>query len=396
MMKRIAKTLRSNKPAICLITVAAIACVAAAVYFLANPATKSDTKEEGNHGKDMIQYQDQWYSREDLSEDTIKWMEWYNCLSPEEQLAISYVPHELQERSSRGKGFDNLAVLETNAGNSVEADRESGGSMEENKAEKPLEEAPVSALSQAIRSAILQKKKGSYSRVYDFACCDFAMLEVITDSPATDSSAYTVTCYGWALYLQFLVSDNGLDVMGGCHIPTVLTFTVNQDHYILEEYWEPRDGSYFALDIQNKFPSHLAGDGIDSQKFIIQQQQSCYSQAVRGTLLDTDKVIRQLLDALCSGPGASFNPQTVSGQNNTEYRELIKYGEYTLSYCLNQFDRGGETDLNGKIMAFLCEELLQTRGILPLDAADAVTGQLWYDTLYAHASNLVNPYLENK
>ena len=45
-------------------------------------------------------------------------------------------------------------------------------------------------------------------------------------------------------------------------------------------------------------------------------------------------------------------------------------------------------------MALICEELLQTKGKIPADADTAGTGQFWYDTLYAHGSNLVEPYLE--
>ncbi|MDE6053651.1 MAG: hypothetical protein K2G55_07815, partial [Lachnospiraceae bacterium] len=66
------------------------------------------------------------------------------------------------------------------------------------------------------------------------------------------------------------------------------------------------------------------------------------------------------------------------------YRELIYYGEYTLHYCLNRFLNGNETGLEGKIMAMVCETLLQTKGQLPLDAEDAATGQLWYEKLLAY------------
>ncbi len=47
-------------------------------------------------------------------------------------------------------------------------------------------------------------------------------------------------------------------------------------------------------------------------------------------------------------------------------------------------------------MAYACEELLQTKGRLPLDAASAETGQQWFDTLIAHAGNLAEPYLSQK
>lgn len=382
---------KNVKPVFWIILAAAAACILAAAAFLAKPAETTYENESyenesyenesyanesnADENENQIQYMGQWYSREDLSEDTIQWLEWYNLLSPEEQMAISYVPGELQEPLTQIHGTDEPIVIETT------------GALEEGY----MWEAFPSPLYQAIRNAILQKKKDSYSRIYDFACCDFVMLDMEAD--ASESGGDTVVCYGWVLYMRYIVSEHGLEENGGCHIPTVLTFEAEPDGYLLKEYWEPRDGSYFEQDIRDKFPEHLVQDGMDSQKFIIRQQQSCYKQAVQGTCLDTVPVIRRLLDTLCSGPGASFNPQTIPSQNNTEYRELIKYGDYSLSYCLNQFEQGGETEVNGKIMAFLCEELLQTRGTLPLDAADAATGQLWYDTLCDHSYDLVKPYL---
>ncbi len=45
-------------------------------------------------------------------------------------------------------------------------------------------------------------------------------------------------------------------------------------------------------------------------------------------------------------------------------------------------------------MALVCEDLLGTRETLPANADTAQTGQLWYDTLYAHASNQVEMYLQ--
>ena len=342
---RINQILHYKKPAFWITLCAFVICIAAAICFLTNPVDKSHMSDTSNQ------------------------------VSPNPQTS---------KEPNLGYGDDH----QYEDGESVEINgNESIASLETDKLLFPLD--------QAIHNAIMEKKNGSYYPDYDFACCDFVMLEMTSDS-LTDNTLRTVTCFGWVLYQQYLVSENGLDGRGGCHIPTVLTFKTDQGRYILEEYWEPRDGSYFMSDIQNKFPEYLVSDGIDSQKFIIRQQQSCYSQAIQSTGLETDAIISRLLDELCSDLGYSFDPQTIPSQNHTQYRELIKYGEYTLSYCLGRFNHGGETGLKGKIMALICEELLQTRETLPLSAADAATGQLWYDTLYAHASNLATPYLHLK
>ena len=113
------------------------------------------------------------------------------------------------------------------------------------------------------------------------------------------------------------------------------------------------------------------------------------------------EVIAGLLDDICNPAtltdpdmGLSSNPGDYILAHPTEYQELIYYGEYTLRYCFKRFENGDETGLCGKIMAHVCEEILQTEDMLPVNAGTAATGQSWYDTLRAHAGNMVEPYLD--
>ena len=46
---------------------------------------------------DMVEYRGRMFNKADLSTETIEWLEWYNELSETEQLAISYIPHEIQK-----------------------------------------------------------------------------------------------------------------------------------------------------------------------------------------------------------------------------------------------------------------------------------------------------------
>lgn len=254
------------------------------------------------------------------------------------------------------------------------------------------ESSEDSSIDAAIQKAILEKNVSVYSNTNGFACCDFLPLAAV---PAEESTGnHMISYYGWALYQKYEISDEGIKDVEGSHIPVVLTFEEKDGNYELKEYWEPREGSYFAPDIRSKFPAEIAEDAIDSQKFGMQQIQSCYRQAVEFSGLDTDRVIGDLLETICSEPRTSSNPQDYVEAHFIEYRELLFYGEYTLRYCLNRFQQGNETGLKGHIMALVCEELMQTKGTLPADAGTAETGQLWYDTLYAHGSNLVEPYLE--
>lgn len=250
------------------------------------------------------------------------------------------------------------------------------------------------SLDAAISAAILERNKSAYTDEADFVCCDFLNLEILFATPAAGDTTHTIVCYGWALYKEYNISEEGIEDIAGSHIPVALTFELNENSYILKEYWQPRDGSYYVPDIREKFPVHIADDGIDSQKYIYRQIQSCYKQAVQFSGLDTDAVISGLLDTICSSPGTSSNPQDYIDAHSIAYRELLYYGEYTLQYCFERFGQGKETGLEGKIMAIACEELLQTKGKIPVDAGTAESGQFWFDTLLAHAGNLVEPYLE--
>lgn len=316
----------------------------------------------------LIRYGDKWYSQGDLSEETIEWLYWYNSLTEEEQAAISAVPSDLYDLIYTGEESHMPAVTE---------------------------DAKEDSLDAAIQQAILEENVSYYSSAYGFACCDFYPLATeVSETAAENTGNNTVSCYGSALYRKYQITDEGIEDLEGSHVPVALTFEEKDGNYELKEYWQPRDGSYFVPDIRSKFPPEIVEDAIDSQKFGILQIQSCYRQAVEFAHLDTDSVIENLLNTICSEPKSSSNPQDYVDAHSLEYRELLYYGEYTLRYCLNRFQQGNETGLEGRIMALVCEELMQTEGTIPADAQTAETGQFWYDTLYAHGSNQVEPYLK--
>ncbi len=255
-------------------------------------------------------------------------------------------------------------------------------------------EQNVIDIEEAIRIAILENNTSSYPKEYDFACCDFVVLETLSATPLAGDTSHTITYYGWAMYKNYNISPEGIEDVGGSHLPVALTFILNENGYQLQEYWKPREGSYFVSDVHDKFPEHIVADGVDSQKFGVQQIQNCYRQAIQSSGLDTEYVIEKLVDRLCSKSNPFSNPQKYIEEQPIVYRELIYYGEYTLAYCIGRFEQGKETGLDGKVMAILCEELLQTQGKIPVDAATAETGQFWYDTLKAHASNRIESYLK--
>lgn len=265
------------------------------------------------------------------------------------------------------------------------------------------EEPGFSALSSeqtAIQKSILGHNRSPETPIDILSCCSFVTLDTVSENPKTDSDVQRTTYYGWALYQEYKIADNGLETVSGNHTPVALTFEYDDYGYSLLEYWTPRDGSYFAKDIREKFPAHIAEDGINSQKFILQQTQECYAQAVVSAELDTNQVIGALVETICSSPAQSSNPGDYIREHFIEYRELTYYGRYTLEYGFAQFEKGGETGLAGQIMAQVCGDIAVGWGEEPLVFNlfnnGVLTGQMWYSAFRNNALSLMEQYGETE
>ena len=410
--KRVKTVLNYKKPAFWLIAAASILCIVVAVCFLTNPKNDTfDIKIVIPAGSERSTY----YSEEEISPTGNK----ITLLSGEGlgDTEVNLKPTEVTEENAydeytymtpgmpvkieaekggwfrigvsmsnptdkdiivyvRAKGVDVRISCPAEISPDNTADTDDTTITSADPSEEQESVTAASTLEDAVSAAILQRDGSSDRDSYNFDCCDFVLLETSYETPAGGDNTQIVTCYGWALHQQYNITEQGIEDCGGSHIPVALTFEQQENGYILKEYWQPRDGSYYVADIRDKFPEDIADDGIDSQKFILQQIQSCYKQAVEFSHLDTDAVIGNLLETICSGPEISSNPYHYIDAHSIEYRELMYYGEYTLRYCFKHFQSGNETGLDGKIMAIACEDLLQTEGRLPEDAATASTGQL--------------------
>lgn len=240
-----------------------------------------------------------------------------------------------------------------------------------------------SGLDSALSSAILNQNTGAYTDG-DFAVESHVLL-------GKQESESTLTAYVMALYLLFHMDGNGgFTEVGGGHMPVAITFE-KQDSgaYILSDYWQPSDGSYYAPSIREKFPEELYGEALDTQKYITVQVQSCYAQMIAHGGVDTDGNLKKLLETICSSPAHMSNPRAYIDAHPVEYRELIYYGEHTLRYCFAQFEAGGQTGLTGHIMASACREILEMLDGAPAgDTLLYTTGQEWYDACKAHAREL--------
>ncbi len=266
---------------------------------------------------------------------------------------------------------------------------------------QPVSEGPdfstLSAEQAAVRQAILDHNRSEDSTGF-VSCASFVELAVLSGTPLAGNSTHKITYYGWALYEKYKITDNGLETVSGSHIPVALSFDLDEHGYTLTEYWEPGEGSYFVQDIQEKFPSHIVEDGIDSQKFVLQQTQECYAQAVVFTGLDTNHVIGTLIETICGSPARSSNPGDYINEHLIEYRELTYYGRYTLKYCFAHFEEGGEDGMEGHIMMQACEDIATGWGeeplIFNLPANGVLTGQMWYSAFKNNALKLIEQYSE--
>ena len=252
------------------------------------------------------------------------------------------------------------------------------GQKSDGNGEPAPEEPDISTISTeqaAIHQAILEHNKSSNPQEYDVACCSFVTLETLSGTPLVGSNTHKITYYGWALYNEYKVTGEGLKTIIGGHVPVALSFDLDERGYTLTEYWQPRDGSYYAPDIREKFPAHIVEDALHGQKFILQQTQECYAQAIAATGLDTDKVIGALIEMICSSPALSSNPGDHIKEHSIEYRELTYYGRYTLKYCFTEFLKGGQTDLRGHIMRAVIDDIAPEAQL----KLYAETGQEYFD-----------------
>ncbi len=206
-------------------------------------------------------------------------------------------------------------------------------------------------------------------------------------------TAYLLVMY--QSYSSYGYPEQALHKEGGGLIPTALTFKVDTSgNYVLTEYWEPRDGSYYVPDIRAKFPKGAAENAIDTQKYVKQQIQECEKKAqayldVNGSV---DKEIAGLLSTIEASPALSSAPGDYIKEHRKEYDTLVRYGEYTLSYCFAEFLKGDQTDLHGQIMAIVCRDAIAKLGEAIAEDSLQSTGQDWFDSFRRNAEGLQQQY----
>jgi len=222
--------------------------------------------------------------------------------------------------------------------------------------------------------------------------------ETVSGTPklGADNHMEKTTVYLLVFHEKYSTYGGTLEAVGGSYVPAALTFTISDSgEYILEEYWEPRDGGYYADDVRDKFPGASADDALNDQAYIEDLEAQNYSKALAymNSTGSLDTRIAELLDEICSSPSVyTSGPDKYLEAHESEYQELLDYGEYTLRYCFTEFLNGGKTDLRGQIMALGCQDIMLAWGEGYAIDQDPITGQDWFDEFRENAESLSNQF----
>ena len=115
-------------------------------------------------------------------------------------------------------------------------------------------------LSVSMDMAVAEHNRSSKSEGH-FATADYDIMLV-------KQSGNETTVYAWVLYEEYSFDGKDVKLESGSHIPTAITFDTSDNSsdsstYDLIEYWQPRDGSYYAEDIKAKFPWYIRRKAMD-------------------------------------------------------------------------------------------------------------------------------------
>jgi len=170
------------------------------------------------------------------------------------------------------------------------------------------------------------------------------------------------------MYQRFILENGGLKVTKTEVYPAYVTV----DNYI--------DGTYGIRSVTMVEKETHPGN------YFLPLTQSCYANAVAHFDLDTEPIIEDLLNQICSSPAQYSYPGPYIDAHREEYDTLLYYGQHTLAYSFRKFSTQDAAGLSGHIMALACQELSHLT-----DEAfvfDFINGQDWYNQFKAKALSL--------
>ena len=252
-------------------------------------------------------------------------------------------------------------------------------------------------LEKAIQNAILAHHSHRQDQeILD--CASFFTYSSEGRSPAGSNKVDLVTEYGIVYHQGYRLEGDKLVEDGGCNVPTVLTFRVDDDgQYILAEYWEPRDGSYYPEDIKAKYPAFV---WPDTQKNLFEQKIAVFNQAMEGFNVGPEVIIDHLITDICDRERWAPGFADLMTMCETQREILGYYSTDTLEYCFIQFQKGNQNDLRGQVMAYVCSDILESMGQKPVEGWSwQRSGQDWFEAFTQDTPNwqqfLLQGYSQN-
>ena len=247
---------------------------------------------------------------------------------------------------------------------------------------KPVTNVRFENLDRAIHQAILNQYDYGYEEPL-MRCASFYTYTSEISSPTGSGNAKTVTEYGIAFRQDYSMEGGCLVEKGGSNVPTVLTFRVENGQYILAEYWEPRDGSYYVEDINAKYPAFVRPD---TEKTLLQQKIAVFEQLTADYNIGSELILQHIVEDICvrrQWCGALADLPLLC---DLQFQLLKYYGADTLRYCLTALTQASvedaQAELREKIMAYACNDILQSMGEKNIvNWSWEKTGREWFDTL---------------
>ena len=252
-------------------------------------------------------------------------------------------------------------------------------------------------LEKAIQNAILAHHSHRQDQeILD--CASFFTYSSEGRSPAGSNKVDLVTEYGIVYHQGYRLEGDKLVEDGGCNVPTVLTFRVDDDgQYILAKYREPRDGSYYPEDIKAKYPAFV---WPDTQKNLFEQKIAVFNQAMEGFNVGPEVIIDHLITDICDRERWAPGFADLMTMCETQREILGYYSTDTLEYCFIQFQKGNQNDLRGQVMAYVCSDILESMGQKPVEGWSwQRSGQDWFEAFTQDTPNwqqfLLQGYSQN-
>lgn len=247
-----------------------------------------------------------------------------------------------------------------------------------------------STLDEAIQAAILAHHSYDYGENV-LECVNFISLASNDGGIPNENGIRTVTQYGVVYHQDYRLENSTLVEESGCNVPTALTFRISDEgQYILAQYWEPRDGSYYSEDIKAKFPLFVRPD---TAEHLFAQKIAIFQQVMDGFSVGKSVVIDHLITDICERErwAPSFSDLMLMCELQ---RDLLSYyGSDTLKYCFGVFLQGQDNAFRGQVMAYVCSEIINSMGEqLTEERPIPQLDENWFDVYAQQALTLPETY----